>query len=93
MNGEVMVADIDNLLEERKRRYGEFKEHAKVSMLLKRVIEQGNSWNNMTFDKQEALHMIAHKIARIVNGDPNYKDSWTDIIGYAKRVEETLSDD
>ena len=34
--------------------------------------------------------MILHKISRIVNGDPNYKDSWTDIIGYAKLVEKTL---
>lgn len=28
--------------------------------------------------------MIAHKIGRILNGDPNYRDSWDDIAGYAK---------
>jgi len=36
--------------------------------------------------------MICHKISRIVNGDPNYKDSWHDIIGYAKLIEDKLED-
>lgn len=30
-----------------------------------------------------ALSMIATKIARIINGDPDEKDHWQDIIGYA----------
>jgi len=34
--------------------------------------------------------MIAHKIGRICNGNPAYKNSWTDIIGYTKLVEQTL---
>ena len=35
--------------------------------------------------------MILHKIGRILNGDPNYADSWHDIAGYAKLVEDELS--
>ena len=35
--------------------------------------------------------MIFHKIGRIVNGDPNYADSWHDIAGYAKLVEDRLN--
>ena len=35
--------------------------------------------------------MIAHKLGRIVNGDPNYADSWDDIAGYAKLVSDELS--
>jgi len=34
--------------------------------------------------------MICHKIGRIVNGDPNYYDSWADIAGYAKLVSDRL---
>lgn len=34
--------------------------------------------------------MIFHKIARILNGDPNYADSWVDIAGYAKLVADEL---
>jgi hypothetical protein len=47
---------------------------------------------NKTFtDSQwEALEMIAHKIGRIVNGDPDYADSWIDIAGYAKLVADEL---
>jgi hypothetical protein len=34
--------------------------------------------------------MVAHKIARIINGDPNYSDSWVDVAGYAKLVADRL---
>jgi len=34
--------------------------------------------------------MIAHKIGRIINGDPDYDDSWVDIAGYAKLVSDRL---
>jgi hypothetical protein len=32
------------------------------------------------------LEMIAHKIARILSGDPNHRDHWEDIAGYAELV-------
>jgi hypothetical protein len=38
----------------------------------------------------EALEMIAHKIGRILSGDPNHQDHWDDIAGYAKLVSERL---
>jgi hypothetical protein len=47
----------------------------------------------MYADQREALDMIAHKIARIINGDPDYADSWVDIAGYATLVSERLKDD
>ena len=34
--------------------------------------------------------MIQHKIARVLNGDPNYPDNWHDIAGYARLVEREL---
>jgi hypothetical protein len=36
------------------------------------------------------MDMIMHKIGRIVNGDPDYADSWVDIAGYAKLVADRL---
>jgi hypothetical protein len=48
------------------------------------------NWENLTDDKKESLEMIAHKIGRILNGDPEYKDSWHDIIGYTTLIESTL---
>lgn len=42
-------------------------------------------------DAVEALEMIAHKIGRILNGDPGYADSWVDIAGYAQLVADRLN--
>lgn len=53
------------------------------------MIETPN-WEGLSFDKKEALEMIVHKIARILNGDPNHKDSWQDIVGYAELVNKGL---
>ena len=38
----------------------------------------------LTPDKKEALEVIQHKIARILNGNPEFHDSWHDIVGYAR---------
>jgi hypothetical protein len=47
-------------------------------------------YSGMQADQQEALDMIGHKIARIMNGDPDYADSWCDIAGYATLVADRL---
>lgn len=47
-------------------------------------------WDVLAFDMQESLHMIAHKIARILNGNPDHIDSWVDIAGYAQLVANRL---
>ena len=41
-------------------------------------------------DQVEALDMIATKIARILNGNPDHVDSWIDIAGYATLVADRL---
>lgn len=83
--------DIVATLTERGKRYGKFTGHARVTQELKRVL-----WNaladkpELADDQKEALDMICHKLGRIVNGDPNYADSWVDIAGYAKLVSDRL---
>ena len=85
-----MNTSIDKVLAERGSRYGEFSAHAMITQNIKRAMYDSPNWRTLSDDKKEALEMIAHKIGRILNGDPNYADSWTDIIGYAKLVEDTL---
>lgn len=81
---------IDETLQERGSRYGEFHEHARITQNIKRAMVDSPKWQSLSDDKREALEMVAHKIGRILNGDPEYIDSWHDIIGYARLVEQRL---
>ena len=84
--------DLVNILTERGNRYGKFTGHAKITQMLKTVVNVGLTKRGKTLasDLQEALDMILHKIGRIVNGDPDYADSWVDIAGYSKLVADRL---
>lgn len=88
------MTDIDKTLAERGKRYGEFKSHAKISQNIKQAMFMEcpeDKIASMDDDMLEALDMIAHKIARILNGDPDYIDNWVDIAGYAKLVADRLN--
>lgn len=47
----------------------------------------------MILVRELEFEMIAHKIARILNGDPNYADNWHDIAGYATLIDLQLQGD
>lgn len=81
---------IDSILAERGKRYGSFLGHSKVTWEIKYALRTGPNWPLLASDQKEALDMIAHKIGRILNGDPDYADSWVDIAGYAKLVADRL---
>ena len=81
---------ITKTLNERGTRYGKFKGHAEISQAIKSVMFNSRQDLELAADQREALEMIAHKIARIINGDPNYADSWVDIAGYAKLISDRL---
>lgn len=81
---------VDDTLNERGSRYGVFTGHAAIVQDLKSVLHKTPSWETLAPDQKEALDMIVHKMGRILNGDPNYADSWHDIAGYAKLVDDRL---
>jgi hypothetical protein len=83
---------IDATLAERGTKYGKFADHAAVTYKLKNVLREhsGSHGKSYAYDQAEALDMICHKLGRIVNGDPDYADSWVDIAGYAKLVADRL---
>lgn len=80
------------MLDQRGSRYGDFFGHARAAQDIKGVIHahlgRNPNFKLMTPAEkaviEEGLDMIAHKIGRIVNGDPKYYDSWDDIGGYAE---------
>lgn len=80
----------EEILTERGARYGKFKDHAALCQKLKHTMILTDGWQLLEPDQREALEMVAHKVARILNGDPNYADSWADIAGYAKLVADRL---
>lgn len=82
--------DVNATLNQRGSRYGEFKTHAQITQDLKDVMRLTDNWELLQPFQVEALEMIAHKIGRILNGDPNYDDSWIDIAGYAKLVADRV---
>lgn len=92
------MSNITDTLKERGARYGSLKGHARIAQALKDTMHtfvkyEGDStrpWDKLSDDKKEALDMIAHKIGRILNGDPEFHDSWHDIVGYAKLIADTL---
>lgn len=86
------MSDVDNTLTERGKRYGNYLEQTKISTDLIKIMSQACRDRDLRLvsDQQDALTMIAVKISRIINGDPDYEDNWRDIAGYATLVAERL---
>ena len=84
--------DVDETLDNRAQDYGKFKDGAELMQGIKRLLADHAAKHNRTFadDQWEALEMIVHKMARIVNGNPDKVDSWVDIAGYATLVADRL---
>jgi hypothetical protein len=87
-----MTQTTEEVLAERGKRYGLFANHALITQRLKATANDFCTEHSKTmhWDQQEALDMIFHKIGRILNGDPDYSDSWRDIAGYATLVADRL---
>lgn len=75
----------DPLLEEREKTHGTFIRNAEIFNELLPVL-----WSRLITScprKRLALLMIMLKLARLIS-NPNNKDTWADISGYAKLGEE-----
>lgn len=84
------MTSVRDTLEQRGKRYGDFALCASIAQTIKGEMVNTPRWRDLTCEQAEALEMIAHKIARILNGDPEYADSWHDIAGYATLVADRL---
>lgn len=84
------MSSIDSTLNERGNRYGQFDGHARITQNIKAAMQDSPNWSRLAPDQKEALEMAAHKFGRILNGDPDYIDSWHDVIGYTRLVEQRL---
>lgn len=88
----VKQGSIEQTLAQRQSQYGCFEDVAFVTQGMIELMRKCN-YDKMPASHQMALSMICSKMARIVNGDFNHKDSWHDIGGYAKLIEDEIFDE
>lgn len=85
------LSKVDETLKERQSQYGCFEDVAFVTQGFIEIMNKCR-YKEIPQPHQMALYMIASKMARLVNGDCNHKDSWHDIGGYAKLIEDLIGD-
>ena len=89
---QVRQQSIEATLAERQAQYGCFEDVARTTGKIMEALSEVrvNGLNDLPYPHRMALYMIASKMARIVNGDFNYRDNWHDIGGYSKLIEDLL---
>lgn len=86
-----MAEDTAKLLAARGKTHGEYRDHARATQGIMRVLMAEKNWATLPDIMKESLHMFAHKMGRVVTGDPFIEDHWFDIEGYSRLVRERLS--
>ena len=81
---------IRDTLGSRRSTHGDYTDHARVTQSFKRVMEREAGWQRLNDCQREALAIIAHKIGRILSGNPHFHDHWHDIAGYATLVADRV---
>jgi Domain of unknown function (DUF6378) len=76
------MSNLQQTLDERGAAYGSFEDMAFTAQTLKVMLVH----DGMSSVQKEATDLICTKLARIAHGDPNHRDSWLDIEGYAHLV-------
>lgn len=83
------IETVRQTLNQRQEQYGSFEDVAMITEQMVDVMRKGY-YENLAYNQKMALYMICSKMARIVNGNPNHKDSWRDIAGYATLIDNEL---
>ena len=87
--GDVGENDVQSTLAERELQYGSFSDVAETTQAIIDALKLGK-YDDMPSTHKVSLQMIASKMARITHGDFNFIESWHDISGYAKLIENEL---
>jgi len=80
------VKNIDDVLEQRGEKYGEYRDLAALLDDILGVYARSKNWAALSSVMRTSLIMDAMKTVRILNGDPLEMDSWTDKKGYIQLV-------
>lgn len=81
---------INEILTQRANTHGNFTDVSITAQHIKKDLMSGKNYNTLSPIQRECIDMVASKLSRIVNGNPDEKDHWVDIAGYATLVANTL---
>jgi hypothetical protein len=81
----------DTFKQDRGLTHGNYSLRAELAQRLKEQVRSSTNWteyemNALSAPQRESIEMICHKMARILEGDPNHLDHWVDIAGYATLI-------
>lgn len=86
-----MTTDVKELVTTvRPKTHGEYSDVAEVEQSLKNLFRLRPNWGKLSCIQRASLDMFAHKIGRILAGDPDFVDHWVDIAGYAQLIVDRL---
>jgi hypothetical protein len=72
------------LVAARPKTHGNIEDVANTSQGIMGVLRRSPNWEGLSNVRKESILLIAHKLARIVSGNPDHADHWDDIGGYAE---------
>lgn len=78
--------EVHAIIGERQSNYGDFYDFSILVQKLKDVVQKHPNWPKMSPHHKEGIEMILHKLARSINGNPDYLDSYVDVKGYAQCI-------
>jgi hypothetical protein len=81
---------IETVIAERAQTHGDYKEQARLSQSLKRMLRSSRNWEFLDFYQAQSLEACCDKISRVMCGNLNEIDHWRDISGYASLVVREL---
>jgi hypothetical protein len=71
------------LLSARGKTHGNYSVQASITQQHRAVLRNAPGWDALSNVQKDAIEMISVKLSRILSGNPNHRDHWEDIAGYA----------
>jgi HD-GYP domain-containing protein (c-di-GMP phosphodiesterase class II) len=85
------MGSSERILQAREETHGRYAAVAATAQELKNCFATQANWIRLSPVQRESLDLIATKLARILNGDPDTIDHWADVAGYARLVARELA--
>lgn len=87
-----MAEAIEETLKTRGNVHGDFVASAQFKDSVNSIVRLTPNYIRMDRACRQALFMIVEKMGRILYGEPHFADHWHDISGYAKLIDDAITD-